>query len=493
MKQLRHVLLSTSILCYIFFANIIVSNGEEVQIHYLGHSSFIIEFNDSINVLTDFGTSYCWNYDSPIFSIGDFIPLIQTYSHYHDDHYNADRIPNGVQYTLDETDSLVIGDLKIKPIRMCENNVDIESSTAFLFEYKDYKICHLGDAQAEIMNINSDEQKTLFLEKFPNKLDILLLTIEGVNQFIPEAEKLIDLLKPRSVVPMHYWSYTYKDEFLNLLEEKTNQGAANYQINRVCNCIKHFDINESENESIQIYSLDPYPYRNAPINNANIAMNKPIYCSSFVNSTYKSVCINDGFDETSWGSASNNEEWVMLDLQQIRIIDSVILKGKKYALSYEIYVSEDSINWTNTYANNSCWQATEKISLGAIACRYFKILLKESRFPNSNYYYYEIEVYTHESDSSTNMNNAIKIDTNIICFPIPAKDILYIELANIKNDILSLELCDSSGRIVRTVNSINYSKNHLIELEINELHSGMYYVNVNTKTDMYIQKVLILN
>jgi len=67
----------------------------EVSIHYLGHSSFILQFDNGISVLTDYGTSNCWGLTSPIYDIGEFVPTILTYSHRHADHYNEDRKPEG--------------------------------------------------------------------------------------------------------------------------------------------------------------------------------------------------------------------------------------------------------------------------------------------------------------------------------------------------------------------------------------------------------------
>lgn len=114
----------------------------EVSIHYMGHSSFLLQFDNGVSVLTDYGTSNCWGYPSPIYDIGDFVPTVLTYSHRHSDHYNDERRPEGVQYRLEGLDSLDIDGLSIRPVRVCELVVGSESSTAFIFSYKGLKICH---------------------------------------------------------------------------------------------------------------------------------------------------------------------------------------------------------------------------------------------------------------------------------------------------------------------------------------------------------------
>ena len=83
-----------------------------VDIHYLGHSSFVLEFDNGITIVTDYGHYNAWvdgGWDSPIYDFGDLIPDVMTYSHTnHADHYDPDRIPNGVSFILTEFDTLEI-------------------------------------------------------------------------------------------------------------------------------------------------------------------------------------------------------------------------------------------------------------------------------------------------------------------------------------------------------------------------------------------------
>jgi L-ascorbate metabolism protein UlaG (beta-lactamase superfamily) len=243
-----------------------LSSQSSVKIHYLGHAAFVLDFNDGITVLTDFGTSNCWGYNSPIYGIGDFIPLIMTYSHYHADHYDPDRVPDGVQYTLDMTDSLSIMDLDISPVRTCETTPGVESNTSFIFDYMGFRICHLGDAQAEIMNIADPAQQAIILEKFPEQIDMLFMTIEGVQQFIPEAEMFIDLLQPGMVVPIHYWSPEYKEEFLSYLELQNDTAGANYEVYRQDGPFMEFMAEDTIHNGIKVYGLTPLPYGETGMN-----------------------------------------------------------------------------------------------------------------------------------------------------------------------------------------------------------------------------------
>lgn len=50
------------------------------------------------------------------------------------------------------------------------------------------------------------------------------MTIEGKQKFIPQAERFIDLLKPDRIIPMHFWSEDYRDDFLAYLKTQNDSG-----------------------------------------------------------------------------------------------------------------------------------------------------------------------------------------------------------------------------------------------------------------------------
>ena len=232
----------------------------EVSIHYLGHSSFILQFDNGISVLTDYGTSNCWGLASPIYDIGEFVPTILTYSHRHADHYNEDRKPEGALYQMENTDSLDIDGLSIRPIRVCEGVVGAETSTAFIFTYKGFKICHLSDAQADIMAINDKFHQNDMRALFPDRFDLLLMTIEGGEHFIPEAEIFVNLLKPKRIIPMHYWTEAYKTRFIDHLEAQNSVIGRNYQMQDENSADCYLSSENSEVTPVQVINLAPAAY-----------------------------------------------------------------------------------------------------------------------------------------------------------------------------------------------------------------------------------------
>ena len=250
------LILGISLLCCL---NVIRSQPGTVNVHYLGHAAFVMDFND-FTVLTDFGTSYCWGLNSPIYDIGTLLPTVMSYSHYHLDHYDESRVPSFVPFTIDLLDTLNLMNLWVYPMRTCETNPEVESNTSFTFNFMGYRILHLGDAQAEIMNIDDPEQQELFLQKFPDRIDLLLMTIEGVYPFIPEAEKFIDLIQPGVVVPMHYWSPEYKEEFLDYLELQNDTAGKSYEVHRLDGPHINVAANDTIHDHITVYGLTPLPF-----------------------------------------------------------------------------------------------------------------------------------------------------------------------------------------------------------------------------------------
>ena len=220
----------------------------------------MIYFDNGLHVLTDYGISNSYGLPSPIHSIGNLIPDISTFSHKHQDHYDTDRLPDSVSYILTDNDTLSLAGLSIEAKRVSENSLSAKDNSSFIFTYKGFTLVHLGDAQANIMNIADENNKNYLKQIFPKKIDLLLMTIEGVSKFIPQAEEFIDFLKPKRVIPMHYWTTQYKADFLACLENQNQTAGKNYQINRLKAAKYAVSTTDTSTGPIQIISLEPAPF-----------------------------------------------------------------------------------------------------------------------------------------------------------------------------------------------------------------------------------------
>lgn len=245
------------VLAAFFILTSISSYAQILKIHYLGHSAFVLEFDNGVTVVTDYGKPNAWlqwGWDSPIKDIGNLFPDVMTYSHTnHEDHYDPSRIPEGIEHILMENDTLIMEGLSIKPIRVCENNTNNEDNSAFLFSYKGFKFLHLGDAQAQIKSIKDPTIADHIKEIIPDSLDLLFMTIEGPTKFIQQTEAFVDLVKPKRIIPMHYWSDEYLHQFIDYLTLQNDSGKT-YQIQELSS--SKYELNESnQSQPIEVITL----------------------------------------------------------------------------------------------------------------------------------------------------------------------------------------------------------------------------------------------
>ena len=228
--------------------------SQQIKVHYLGHSSFVIQF-DNIAVVSDYGKPNAWKewgWDSQIFDIGELVPDIMTYSHLHEDHYDSTRIPEGVGQILKNGESLDYQDLKITAIRTCEDKFGDYNNTSYLFSYKGFNVLHTGDIQTMIANIENDTIAEYFKNNFPHKIDILIMPIEGKIKYIPQTEKFIQFIQPKTVIPCHYWSQEYLEQFLLFLS-KSNYLINNFNSNK-------YELQKLYGKQIQIVILKRSDY-----------------------------------------------------------------------------------------------------------------------------------------------------------------------------------------------------------------------------------------
>jgi len=229
----------------------------DIFIHYLGHSSFIIRFDNGVSILTDYGESRSYGLDSPIYGFGDFVPDIVTYSHTdHVDHAGG-TIPENVPNILTNLDSLSLKGVRILPIRTSEKSLEEPDNTSYLISYKGFDILHLGDAQANIMNIQQEDNKNRIAQILPEHVDLLLMTIQGIEPLIRQSEAFIELLQPKRVIPMHYWSKEYKASFLNYLYIQNKKPKKNYHIEELGSAKYEVSSAAKKVEGIHVLSLDP--------------------------------------------------------------------------------------------------------------------------------------------------------------------------------------------------------------------------------------------
>jgi L-ascorbate metabolism protein UlaG (beta-lactamase superfamily) len=239
-----------------FQACIVNSTEPELKIHYLGHASFLLRFDNNVSVITDYGTSKAYGLNSPIYSFGDFKPTIVTYSHNHTDHYNSKYLKD-CSHILTNTDSIELDTLKITPIRVSEADVNTPDNSAYLFSYKGLKILHIADIQAYLSLISDTNIVKLIQMKFPDQYDLVFLTIDGVSNLATQAAICAGLLKTKRIIPMHYWSPLTKTGFLNAMLVENSSNGFKYKIENMHSADYNLLYESSGDDSVSVISLDP--------------------------------------------------------------------------------------------------------------------------------------------------------------------------------------------------------------------------------------------
>lgn len=163
-----------------------------MQITYLGHSSFLLVSGGGTSVVTD-----------PYGDIGLRFPHVKadgvTVSHNHFDHCNISAV-DGDPKVFDKAGNFSLGDIRLTSIeRYHDNSCGSQrgNNLIFSFEIDGIRVCHMGDL---------GEQCTESVCSKLSPVDVLLIPIGG-NYTIDaqEAKKYVEALKPKIVIPMHYF------------------------------------------------------------------------------------------------------------------------------------------------------------------------------------------------------------------------------------------------------------------------------------------------
>lgn len=225
-----------------------------IQIHYLGHAGFILQFDNGIGIVTDYAAFH---------DIGDFKPDVATYSHGHEDHAGG-YLPKDMRHILSRSLSLEIDGISIKPIITSESSAGSNDNTSYLFTYQNFKILHLGDAQGDISEIMAADEQAHLKGLLPDKIDLLLMPIGSSgrrNISDKQAEAFIDFVQPRMVVPMHYWTSWGKRSFLKHLERRNKTNGNRYRITKVKGPKYAIDLSRPQaSDTVTIISLEGSDY-----------------------------------------------------------------------------------------------------------------------------------------------------------------------------------------------------------------------------------------
>lgn len=174
-----------------------------MKIKWFGHSAFAITLQSGKTLITD--PYEAGGYNGAV----GYLPInitadIVTISHDHADH-SYTRTIQGNPKIINQKGDYEAGGIKIKGIQVyhdTKQGKERGNNIIFIYEVDGLKVAHLGD-----LGHTLSEKETDVL----NNVDILLIPIGGYFTIdAVQATNIIENLKPRIIIPMHY-----KTEVLN--------------------------------------------------------------------------------------------------------------------------------------------------------------------------------------------------------------------------------------------------------------------------------------
>jgi len=169
----------------------------QVQIRYIGHSTFELETPEGIRIATDYNDSY-----RPMLT-----PTVATMNGAHSTHFTFNPDPN-IEHVLmgwnpnggPMDHDLMVGDVRIRNIqtniRGFDGGVRRLGNSIFVFEVADLCIAHLGHLHHKLTP--EDLQRL-------GRIDIVFAAID--NSSTIRLDSLMDVLKnigPALIIPMHF-------------------------------------------------------------------------------------------------------------------------------------------------------------------------------------------------------------------------------------------------------------------------------------------------
>ncbi len=189
--------------------NVAALNADQVRITFAGHATFLIESPQLVRIATDYN-----DYVRP-----PILPDIITINHAHDTHY-TDHPDPAIKYVLrgwgESPDQPAQWDLTYRDVRVrnvptnirnFEGGTERYGNSIFVFEIANMCIAHLSHLHHTLTQQQLDEI---------GRVDVVMAPVDG--SYTLDLDGMMDVLtalKAPLIIPMHYFSPTILDRFLD--------------------------------------------------------------------------------------------------------------------------------------------------------------------------------------------------------------------------------------------------------------------------------------
>ena len=188
--------------------------GDQARISYVGHSTFLIESPSLVRIATDYND----------YVTTPMRPDIVTMNHAHSTHYTDSpdpKIPNVLRGWAAEYGKPVRHDAQVRDVRVRNVPTNIRDwgggterhgNSIFIFEIANLCIAHLGHLHHTLTQQQLNEI---------GRIDVVMFPVDGT--FTLDLDGMIEVLqslKARLMIPMHYFSAFTLNRFLDRARDK---------------------------------------------------------------------------------------------------------------------------------------------------------------------------------------------------------------------------------------------------------------------------------
>ncbi|HKK66740.1 MAG TPA: discoidin domain-containing protein [Bacteroidales bacterium] len=199
------------------------------------------------------------------------------------------------------------------------------------------------------------------------------------------------------------------------------------------------------------------------------------YSSSDENAERIAAFAIDGDEETRWSSVYSDDQWIAVELEEVKTIKKVKLHWEDaYGENYEIQVSQDGADWTTVYHETAGDGGWDEITFDEVEAKHVRMKGNE-RASEWGFSLFAFQAFSGTDDTSIGGlpagASAVLIHPNpvenhlIVSFKIPVKDVAFsvynlsgqkVDASDLKNGVL---------------------QNH--SLDLSSLEKGFYFLEIN--------------
>lgn len=191
-----------------------------------------------------------------------------------------------------------------------------------------------------------------------------------------------------------------------------------------------------------------------PIPPENLALHRPVQCSSVENASLACLKAVDGDYGTRWSSAFLDPQWIWVDLGKVQPISRIVLYWETaYGTDYQIQVSNDGSTWQTVFTVTGGDGGVDILEMNTQA-RYVR-LFGIKRGTQWGYSLYEFEIYGPDTGAEvvSKNNSSLFLQDWVLypAYPNPFNGITVIQYHVAQSGPVRLEIFDLLGKCVNVL------------------------------------------